>query len=163
MVVSTYGRDAPVTHALPSDFRSAGALASVLNVMASFGEEWLNLFQWFLVPSSTARRPTVRSDLPLLAASFTIVVTLNSIAPEPRQPCAAPCLRSPRTCAVRLLSQVGWLFQVVLDEIAPVFHNFALLTGLHVHACFCSIRNSALLTSVPFTRAMFIRNKDRMM
>ncbi|RNL98003.1 hypothetical protein EFE23_16520 [Micromonospora solifontis] len=69
-------------------------------MMASFGEEWLNRFHWSLVPSSMARRPTVRVDQPLAAALATIEVTLNSIVPVPRQPWMAPYLRLPRVCDV---------------------------------------------------------------
>ncbi|PMR58088.1 hypothetical protein C1A38_26505 [Verrucosispora sp. ts21] len=55
------------------------------------------------------------------------------------------------------------MFQVVLDEIAPVNHSFALLFGLHVHACRCSIRNCAARMCLPATAEVFIRNSDRMM
>ncbi|PMR58087.1 hypothetical protein C1A38_26500 [Verrucosispora sp. ts21] len=69
-------------------------------MIASFGEEWLNLFHWFLVPSSTARRPTVMFDDLAAATLVTIDFTLNSMVPVPRQPCAAPYLRFPTVCAV---------------------------------------------------------------
>ncbi|OWV12017.1 hypothetical protein B5D80_03675 [Micromonospora wenchangensis] len=98
--VSTYGREAPVAQALPSDLRSPGAFGSLLKVIASFGEAWLNRFHWSLVPSSTARSPTVRFGHLLAAAFATIEVTLNSIVPVPRQPCAEPYLRLPTLCAV---------------------------------------------------------------
>ncbi|TDC59225.1 hypothetical protein E1258_18750 [Micromonospora sp. KC207] len=99
-MVNTYGRDVPVRQPLPSELRSAGAFGSVLKVIASFGEAWLNRFHWSFVPSSTARRPIVRFDHLLAAAFATIDVTLNSIVPVPRQPCAAPYLRFPTACDV---------------------------------------------------------------
>ncbi|PWU47044.1 hypothetical protein DLJ47_31400 [Micromonospora sp. S4605] len=101
----------------------------------------------------------------MLAAAFaTIDFTLNSMVPAPRQPCAAPYLRLPRVCAVYPLYQVGWLFHVVLDEIDPVIHSFALVgLGLHVHACRCSMRNCAARMCLPATNEVFIRNIERMM
>ncbi|RNL98004.1 hypothetical protein EFE23_16525 [Micromonospora solifontis] len=62
-----------------------------------------------------------------------------------------------------MLYQVGWLFQVVLEEIAPVIQSFAFDLGLQVQDQRCSTRNWALRMCLPRTLEVFIRNSERMM
>ncbi|RSM38944.1 hypothetical protein DMB66_58665 [Actinoplanes sp. ATCC 53533] len=160
-LVSAYGREAPVAQALPSDLRSPGAFGFVLYVIASLGDEWLNRFHWFLVPSSIALSPTV--IVVDLFECATIPVTGNSIPPGPEQPWIEPSLRLAAVVAVHALYQVGCLSQVVLLEMAPVSHSFALDLGPQVQAWRCSIRNFASRMCVPLTLEMSIRNNDRTM